>query len=379
MGPLAGVKVLEFAGMGPAPFCAMMLSDMGAEVLRIDRPEPVTPFDYRYLAIDRGRRSVILDLKKPEAREAALRLVAKADVLVEGYRPGVMESLGLSPEACLKANRRLVYGRMTGWGQDGPLAHAAGHDINYIGLAGVLWSIGRSGEAPVPPLNVVGDFGGGAMYLAFGIACALFEARQSGEGQVIDAAMIDGDSSLITMLHGLHAGGLWESARGRNAIDGGAPWYDVYETADGEYVAIGPVEPRFYAQLLSRLELDAADLPDQYDRAGWPRLREAFAERFRTATRAEWCARLEGTDVCFAPVLAPLEVPDHPHMVARKAFIEIDGIRQPAPAPRFSRTIAGQPTPPPRPGTHTREAMLDWGLAPDDVERLVARGIAIQA
>ena len=379
MGPLAGLKVLEFAGLGPAPFCAMMLADMGAEVLRIDRPGSDAAPDYRYHTMNRGRRSIILDLKQGEAREAALALADKADVLIEGFRPGVMESLGLAPDTCLQRNERLVYGRMTGWGQDGPLARAAGHDINYIALSGALWTIGREGQAPVPPLNLVGDFGGGAMYLAFGIMCALHEAKASGKGQVVDAAMVDGASSLITMLHGLLAGGLWENARGSNVIDTGAPWYDVYETADGEHVAVGAVEPKFFAELLQRLGLDDASLPKQYDRSGWPQLRQLFTERFRSATRAEWSARLEGTDVCFAPVLAPLEAADHPHMQARQSFVEVDGIRQPAPAPRFSRTTAPAPTAPVKPGSDTRQGLLDWGIPDASVDALLSNGAARQS
>lgn len=379
MGPLAGLKVIEFAGLGPAPFCAMMLSDMGAEVLRIDRPGAERDRDYRYHVMNRGRRSVILDLKRPEARDTALALAANADILLEGFRPGVMESLGLSPDACMARNPRLVYGRMTGWGQDGPLAHAAGHDINYIALSGALWTVGRAGEAPVPPLNLVGDFGGGAMYLAFGVMCALHEARQSGKGQVVDAAMVDGASSLITMLHGLLAGGLWQNKRGANIIDTGAPWYDVYETADGEHVTIGAIEPKFYDELMQRLGLDPAAFGQQYDQGGWPALRDAFAAQFRTATRAEWSQRLEGTDVCFAPVLSPLEAAQHPHMQARRAFIEVDGITQPAPAPRFSRSSPKAPQGPMRPGSATRAALADWGISADTLDSLCAGGAAIQS
>jgi alpha-methylacyl-CoA racemase len=379
MGPLAGLKVIEFAGLGPAPFCAMMLSDMGAEVLRIDRPGAERDRDYRYHVMNRGRRSVILDLKRPEARDTALALAANSDILLEGFRPGVMESLGLSPDACMARNPRLVYGRMTGWGQDGPLVHAAGHDINYIALSGALWTVGRAGEAPVPPLNLVGDFGGGAMYLAFGVMCALHEARQSGKGQVVDAAMVDGASSLITMLHGLLAGGLWQNKRGANIIDTGAPWYDVYETADGEHVTIGAIEPKFYDELMQRLDLDPATYKQQYDQGGWPALRDAFAAQFRTATRAEWSQRLEGTDVCFAPVLSPLEAAQHPHMQARRAFVEVDGITQPAPAPRFSRSSPQVPQGPMRPGSATRAALAEWGISADTVESLCASGAAIQS
>jgi len=380
MGPLAGIRVLEFAGLGPAPFCAMMLADMGAHVLRLDRPAPQPDAEaHRFAILNRGRRSAMLDLKHPMGRAAALRLVAGADALIEGFRPGVMESLGLSPRACLEINPRLVYGRVTGWGQEGPLAHAAGHDINFIGLSGALWSVGRNGEAPVPPVNLVGDFGGGAMYLAFGVVCALLEARTSGRGQVVDAAMVDGSASLTTMIHGMLAEGQWQEARGVNILDTGASWYDVYETADHEFIAIGPFEPKFFAELLQRLDLDPSALPAQYDRAGWPRLREAFSARFRTATQQQWCARLEGTDVCFAPVLSPVEARDHPHMRARETFVTVDGIAQPAPAPRFSRTRPDRPEPPRRPGADTRPALMDWGLTETEVNALCASGAAFES
>ncbi|UOM37258.1 CaiB/BaiF CoA-transferase family protein [Acuticoccus sp. I52.16.1] len=379
MGPLHGVKVVEIAGIGPAPFCAMMLADMGAEVLRVDRPDAVTADEtHRFDVLNRGRRSIVLDLKHPAGRDAALALAAQADVVIEGFRPGVMESLGLAPDICHAHNPALVYGRMTGWGQDGPLARAAGHDINYIALSGVLWSVGRKGEAPVPPLNLVGDFGGGAMYLAFGIVCALIEARASGRGQVVDAAMVDGASSLIGMIHGLTAGGRWTEARGENIVDTGAPWYDVYETADGRHVAIGAIEPKFYAQMLTLLGLDPASLPAQYDTAGWPLLRRTFAAHFRSATREEWCRRMEGSDACFAPVLSPSEARAHPHMVAREAFLEVDGVAQPAAAPRFSRSTPAAPTPPRAAGADTRAALGDWGFDAASVDALLASGAAIQ-
>ncbi|HEY0526514.1 MAG TPA: CaiB/BaiF CoA-transferase family protein [Stellaceae bacterium] len=377
MGPLKGIRIVEIAGVGPGPFCAMMLADMGAEVIRVDRVEPVelgidkAP---RYELLNRGRRSVAIDLKRPDGVEAVRRLAGRADGLIEGFRPGVMERLGLGPEPCLAANPRLVYGRVTGWGQDGPLAGAAGHDINYIALAGALGAIGRAGEKPVPPLNLVGDFGGGGMLLAFGMVCALLETSRSGKGQVVDAAMIDGAALLMMMIVGLRAGELWSDRRGENVLDGGAPWYDAYETADGGYVTIGAIEGRFYAQLLDRLGLAGEALPAQHDRAGWPLLRERFAAVLRTRTRDEWCSRLEGSDVCFAPVLTIGEAPRHPHHRARGAFVEIDGIVQPAPAPRFSRTAPDVPAGAPAPGADTDAVLRDWGFADAEIARLRENG-----
>jgi alpha-methylacyl-CoA racemase len=313
-------------------------------------------------------------LKRPDGVEAVRRLAGRADGLIEGFRPGVMERLGLGPEPCLAANPRLVYGRVTGWGQDGPLAGAAGHDINYIALAGALGAIGRAGEKPVPPLNLVGDFGGGGMLLAFGMVCALLETSRSGKGQVVDAAMIDGAALLMMMIVGLRAGELWSDRRGENVLDGGAPWYDAYETADGGYVTIGAIEGRFYAQLLDRLGLAGEALPAQHDRAGWPLLRERFAAVLRTRTRDEWCSRLEGSDVCFAPVLTIGEAPRHPHHRARGAFVEIDGIVQPAPAPRFSRTAPDVPAGAPAPGADTDAVLRDWGFADAEIARLRENG-----
>ena len=378
MGPLAGLKIVEIAGIGPGPFCAMMMADMGAEVLRIDRLESAdlgirsAP---RFNLLGRGRRSATVDLKSPEGVALVLKLVAEADALIEGFRPGVMERLGLGPEVCHAANPRLVYGRMTGWGQEGPLAQAAGHDINYIALSGVLHCIGRQGEAPVPPLNLVGDFGGGALYLAFGMVCALLETRRSGQGQVVDAAMVDGAASLSTAIYGLAAAGLWSEKRGENILDSGAPWYEVYETADGRHIAIGSIEGRFYADLLRRLGLDQEDLPRQHDRQGWPRLKMRFAEVFRTRTREAWCAALEGSDVCFAPVLTPREAIDHPHNRARGTFVEVEGVTQPGPAPRFSRTHPEIRRPPSAPGADTAEALADWGLSGEEIARLQAAGV----
>ncbi|HLS55202.1 MAG TPA: CaiB/BaiF CoA-transferase family protein [Zeimonas sp.] len=381
MGPLQGVRVIEIAGIGPGPFCAMMLSDMGAEVLRIDRADAVGARgerDPRFEALNRGRRSIAVDLKSPDAVRALLRLVEKADVLIEGFRPGVMERLGLGPADCASVNPRLVYGRMTGWGQEGPLAQAAGHDLNYIALTGVLHSIGRPGQAPVPPLNLVGDFGGGSLYLAFGIACALWESQRSGRGQVVDAAIVDGASSLATFLHGALARGGWTERRGENLLDGGRPWYDSYETADGGYVSLGPIEPRFYQQFLERVGLAGEDLPAQNDPAGWPRLRERFAALFRTRTRAQWCELLEGTDACFAPVLSPLEAPAHAHNKARGSFVDVAGVVQPAPAPRFERTRPEVASGAPWAGQHTIEALADWGFPAADIDALIARGAAVQ-
>ncbi|MFA5913003.1 MAG: CaiB/BaiF CoA-transferase family protein [Burkholderiales bacterium] len=376
-GPLTGVKVLEIAGIGPGPFCGMLLADMGADVLRVDRLQandlglPVEP---KYDIMSRGRRSIALDLKQAAAIETVLEIAARADALIEGFRPGVTERLGLGPEACLARNPRLVYGRITGWGQDGPLAQAAGHDINYIALSGALHAIGRKGEAPLPPLNLVGDFGGGGMYLAFGIACALFEARASGKGQVIDAAMSEGAASLMAMFYGRMAAGHWRDQRGVNVLDTGAPWYDVYETADGKHVAIGSIEGRFYAELLARLGLDAAALPGQFEFARWPELRAAFAAAFKKKTREEWCRDMEGTDVCFAPVLSLTEAPQHAHNRARGAFVEIEGVTQPAPAPRYSRTPGAVARSAPQRGEGGAQALADWGFSEAEIEVFRARG-----
>lgn len=378
MGPLQGVKVIEIAGIGPGPFCAMMLADMGAEVIRIDRLEAADlgiRSDPRYNLLSRSRRSATVDLKSPEGVALVLKLVREADALIEGFRPGVMERLGLGPEACHAVNPRLVYGRMTGFGQEGPLAQAAGHDINYIALAGVLHCIGRQYEAPVPPLNLVGDFGGGALYLAFGVVCALLEAKGSGQGQVVDAAMVDGAASLSTFLYGLGAAGLWTEKRGENILDTGAPWYEVYETSDRRHISIGAIEGRFYADLLRRLGLEHEDLPRQHDRAGWPRLKERFAEVFRTRTREEWCAALEGSDVCFAPVLTPREAIQHPHNQARGTFVEVEGVVQPGPAPRFSRTRPEIQRPPSAPGADTAAALADWGVGAEEIGRLQEAGV----
>ena len=381
MGPLSGIKVVEFEGIGPGPFAGMLLADMGADVLRIDRPGAADLGVNRARNVElmnRGKRSVTLDMKAKGGVEAALELVARADALVEGFRPGVMERLGLGPEVALARNPRLVYGRMTGWGQDGPLAPRAGHDINYIALAGVLGAFGRKGEAPVPPLNLVGDFGGGGMLLGFGIACALVEAQRSGKGQVVDAAMVEGASLLATMFSGMLAAGSWKDERGVNILDTGAPWYDTYATADGKYVAIGSIEVRFYAELLEKLGLAGEALPKQHDRAGWPVLREKFAAAFRTKTRDEWVKVFDGSDACFAPVLGLGEARRDPHNVARGSFVTVAGIEQPAPAPKFSRTPGGVRRPPPERGEGGRAALAEWGFDSAAVERLAALGLGAQ-
>jgi alpha-methylacyl-CoA racemase len=376
MGTLSGYKVVEFAGIGPAPMCAMMLSDMGADVLRIDRAEDAglgisTAAKFNFLG--RGRRSVAIDLKRPEGTEVALRLIAKADALIEGFRPGVMERLGLGPEVCTARNPRLIYGRMTGWGQDGPLALAAGHDINYIALTGALHAIGRKGESPVPPLNLIGDFGGGALYLALGVVAGLLEAQKSGKGQVVDAAMVDGAASLMTAIYGLRASGIWSDKRGENILDTGAHYYDVYETSDGKHVAIGSIEAKFYAELLRLTGLQGQELPSQNDRSAWPKLKERIAAIFRTKTRDEWCKIMEGSEVCFAPVLSMQEAPNHPHNRHRGTFVEHDGVVQPGPAPRFERTPSAIQRSPASPGQHTEEALGDWGFSASELEKL--RGV----
>jgi len=377
MGVLSGYKIVEFAGIGPAPMCAMLLSDMGAEVLRVDRAEEANlgiPTEAKYGVLNRGRRSVAIDLKKKEGAEVALKLIAKADAVIEGFRPGVMERLGLGPEVCMARNPRLVFGRMTGWGQDGPLALAAGHDINYIALTGALHSIGRKGEAPVPPLNLVGDFGGGGVYLALGVVAGILEAQKSGKGQVIDVAMIDGASSLMAAIYGLRAAGRWTDERGENILDTGSHYYDVYETSDGKYISIGSIEPKFYTELLRLSGLQNEELPRQNDRPAWPALKDQVAKIFKTKTREEWCKIMEGSEVCFAPVLNMQEAPSHPHNRQRGTFVEVDGVVQPAPAPRFSRTPSAIQRPPAVPGEHTDEALRDWGLSATELSQLHSSG-----
>ena len=379
MGPLRGIRILEFAGIGPGPFAAMMLADMGAEVLRIDRAQSVRAPQPEQPSLDlmaRGRKSVAFDLKHPDAVAAVLRLIERADALLEGFRPGVMERLGLGPDVCIERNPRLVYGRMTGWGQEGPLAQAAGHDINYIALAGALDHLGRAGEKPTPALNLVGDFGGGGMLLAFGMACALVERGASGKGQVVDAAMVDGSAVLMTMMHGMRKMGVWNPERGTNLIDTGAHFYDSFETRDGRYVSIGSIEPQFYAQLLQKLGLDKESLPRQMERAQWPALKQRLEAIFKTKTRAEWCEILEGSDACFAPVLSMGEAPSHPHNALRKTFVEHAGAVQPAPAPRFSRTPGAIAGVPPHPGQHTEPALGDWGFSAEEIRKLREAGAA---
>jgi alpha-methylacyl-CoA racemase len=376
-GPLTDVKIVELVGIGPGPFAAMLLADLGADVLRVHRVESVERgFDRGGVPVlDRNRRSVGVDLKSPQGVETVLRLVESADALIEGFRPGVTERLGVGPEPCLTRNGRLVYGRMTGWGQDGPMAQAAGHDINYIALAGALAHFGRAGDKPTPPLNLIGDFGGGGMLLAFGVVCGVLEARGSGQGQVVDAAMVDGAALLMSMMWGLrHLGAFDETHRGQNMLDTGAPFYDSYECADGAFIALGSLEPQFYAELLAKTGLADEDLPAQMDREGWDRLRARFTELFKTKTRDEWRTLLEDSDACFAPVLTMSEAAEHPHIQARGTIVEYEGILQPAPAPRFSRTPPELRSPPARPGEHTDEALADWGFTPDDLATLRAAG-----
>jgi alpha-methylacyl-CoA racemase len=378
-GPLNGVRILELGGIGPVPFCAMMLSDMGAEVLRLERIAPSdsgVAMDAKFNLLNRGRPTIAIDLKKPGADAAVLALVVQADALLEGFRPGVAERLHLGPDECLKANPRLVFGRLTGWGQNGPLAQEPGHDINYIAISGALHSIGVRGAAPVPPLNLVGDFGGGAMYLAFGVACALLESKSSGKGQIVDAAMIDGAASLMTMMYGMHAAGVWSDERGTNRLDTGAPWYNVYETSDGSYVSIGANEPRFYRNLLVCLGLDTEELPHQHDRLNWPVLAARFSQVFRSKTRDEWTERLEGREACFAPVLSMAEAPQHPQNLARNNFVAVDGIVQPAPAPRFSRTPGRIPEAAPV-DSGGSDILEEWGISADQIASWRAAGIIL--
>ncbi|MFP6663372.1 MAG: CaiB/BaiF CoA-transferase family protein [Deltaproteobacteria bacterium] len=372
-GPLSGFKIIEMAGIGPGPFCGMMLSDLGAEILRIDRADKVKPDAVPNTDLmGRGRRSIGVNLKTPEGVELVLGLLEKADGLIEGYRPGVMERLGLGPDACLARNPGLVYGRMTGWGQDGPLAQAAGHDINYIAIAGALEPMGRSGEAPLPPLNLVGDFGGGGMLLAYGMVAGMLEKTRSGKGQVIDAAMVDGAAALMTMINGMRQTGFWKEERGANLLDTGAFYYDVYECSDGKFISIGAIEPQFYAEMLEKLGLTHDDFPGQFEREKWPAAKVKIAAIWKTKTRAAWCEIFAGSDACFAPVLAMSEAPEHEHMKARGTFVERDGMVQAAPAPRFSRTPGEIQGPPVNPGQHTDSALADWGLSADEVAKLKA-------
>ncbi|MGO8871702.1 MAG: CaiB/BaiF CoA transferase family protein [Acidimicrobiales bacterium] len=364
-GPLDGVRIIELAGIGPAPFAGMMLADAGADIIRIDRSDRATypPRTEPHVdLLNRGRRSVAVDLKHPEGVALVLRLVEEADGLMEGFRPGVAERLGLGPDECRARNPKLVYGRMTGWGQEGPMARAAGHDIDYIALAGALEPIGRDGQPPLPPLNLVGDFGGGGMLLAFGMCAAIISAQRSGSGQVVDAAMVDGAASLMTMTYTLRAAGIWNDRRGTNMLDTGAHFYEVYETSDGGFIGVGAIEPQFYAELLRLLGLDGEELPGQDDREQWPAMKLRFAAIFATKTRAEWEAVFDGSDACVAPVLSPAEAPDHPHNRFRGTFTEVAGVVQPSPSPRFGSTPGSIRRPPPNPGQYGDEALADWGL-----------------
>jgi len=376
MGPLSGVKIVEFAGIGPGPHCSMLLADLGAEVIRVDRVANIgrDPMEPKFAVTLRGRRNVALDLKHPEAVETALRLVEKADAILEGFRPGVMERLGLGPDVCLARNPKLVYGRMTGWGQDGPIAHVAGHDINYISLSGVLYSIGEEGGPPVPPLNLTGDFGGGSLYLALGVLAGVIEARTSGKGQVVDVSMVEGSASLLAPMFGALAAGTWVEERGKNRLDKGAHFYNVYETKDGKHISVGSIEPQFYALLLKHTGLEGQDLPKQMDRPKWPETRERLKAIFKTKTRDEWVAIMEQTDICFAPILSMTEAMSHKQNVARDSFIEIEGVKQPAPAPKFSRTAPEVVRPPAYAGQHTNEVLQDWGFSADEVATLKAKG-----
>ena len=379
MGPLHGIRIVEFAALGPAPMGCMILADLGAEVVRIERKLPAGAkpaselFDPKIDILNRSRRVVSLDLKKPEGLAAAKPLAASADVLIEGFRPGVMERLGLGPDDCLAANPRLVYGRMTGWGQTGPLANSAGHDINYLSLSGALHAIGEPGGKPVVPLNLVADCGGGAMLLVVGVLAAALEARSSGKGQVVDAAMTDGSALLMTMMYTLKAMGNWTQERGSNLLDGGAHFYDTYRCADGKYISIGPIEPQFYTLFLQKTGITDPDFKQQWERARWPELKTRLAAHLETRTRDEWCALLEGSDACVAPVLDMDEAPEHPHNQARGTFIEVGGVIQPAPAPRFSRSIPAQPRPPVV-GATGADVLSDWGFAPDEIDALRMAG-----
>ncbi|CAN5489409.1 CaiB/BaiF CoA-transferase family protein [soil metagenome] len=370
-GPLQGIKVIEIAGIGPGPFCAMQLADLGADVIRVERPNrSMSRADANARVMSRGMRSVALDLKKDGATQAVLRLLSRADVLVEGFRPGVMERLGLGPAECLAVQPRLVYGRMTGWGQSGPLAQAAGHDINYIAVGGVLDGVGTQASGPLPPLNLVGDFGGGGMLLALAIAAAIVHVKSGGPGQVVDVAMFEGAASLMSMQYGMKADGRWQAGRAHNVLDGSTPYYGTYRCADG-WIAIGAIEPHFHARLLECLELDAIDFGAQNDKASWPRQRALLEQCFASRSRAEWCAVLDDEDVCFAPVMSMDEAPLHPHSAARGSFIELAGVVQPAPVPRFSRTACKLPDAPPMPGEHSVEVLGEYGLNDAEIARLL--------
>lgn len=378
-GPLSGIKVIEMAGKGPAPFCAMLLADFGADVLRIERPEPPGREYADYIdPLLRGRRSVGVDLKRPGGAETVLDLVEKADALIEGFRPGVMERLGIGPDDCQARNPALVFGRVTGWGRNGPLAQASGHDLNYIAITGALHAIGQAGHPPPSPLALIGDFGGGGMFLALGVVAAILEARQSGRGQVVDATMVEGVSSLMTFVYGLKGAGWWRDQREANMLDGGAHFYSTYETKDGGYISLAPIEPQFHSELINLLEIDESELPARMDRTGWPLWKDKLRRIFKQKTREQWCELLEGTDVCFAPVLTMEEAPRHPQNMAQGTFTEYDGVLQPAPTPNFARTPAAIQRRPPKPGEHTAEALSDWGLNSDKIDQLLESGAIVQ-
>ena len=375
MGPLNGFTIIELAGIGPGPFCGMMLADMGAQVIRVERIAAAQVTAAPKDVLTRNRRSLAVDLKSPEGVEAVLRLVEKADGLIEGFRPGVTERLGLGPQQCQERNPRLVYGRMTGWGQNGPMAQAAGHDINYISLAGALHAIGRNGQRPVPPLNLVGDFGGGGMLLAYGMVCGMLEATKSHQGQVIDAAMVDGTAALMAMFYSMSASGVFNTERGTNMLDGGAHFYDTYETSDGEYISIGSIEPQFYALLMEKAGLDPDYFQPQMDKGRWGELKAKLTEVFLRKTQAQWCEIMEGTDVCFAPVLNLVDAADHPHNKARNSYQNVGGMLQQSPAPRFSRTPAGAIEPPRIPGQDSASVLADFGLSAEEIANLTAKGV----
>ncbi|MES2599647.1 MAG: CaiB/BaiF CoA-transferase family protein [Pseudomonadota bacterium] len=383
MGPLAGLRIVELAGIGAGPHCAMMLADMGADVVRVDRLAASglgVPIDAKFDLLLRGRRSLAIDLKSDAGRDTVLRMIDQADAVIESFRPGVVERMGLGPDVCLQRNPKLVYGRLTGWGQNGPYAQMAGHDINYIALSGVLHAIGSRGGPPVPPLNLVGDFGGGAVYCAFGLVSALLHAQRTGQGQVVDAAMVDGAAALLTMVVGFQRGGIWSSERGDNIVDGGAPYYATYETSDGRYVSIGAMEDKFYDLLLTKLGLsDDTNMRPHTDRSRWDYQRERFKVCFLTRSRDEWCSLLEGTDTCFAPVLTIEEASSHPHLMARQTYVDLNGVNQPAPNPRFSATKATQSSPPAQLGQHSCEVLEDWGILPETIDELCRSSVVFQA
>ena len=373
MGPLKGLKIIEMAGIGPGPFCGMVLADLGAEIIRVDRASAIGTGSKQEPS-NRGKKSIAVDLKAKEGVEVVLKLVETADAIFEGFRPGVMERLGIGPEVCMARNDRIVFGRMTGWGQEGPLANAAGHDINYISLSGALAAIGRPGSPPVPPLNLIGDFGGGGMLLALGLVAALLESKESKKGQVVDAAMTDGSALLMTMIYSMQSSGMWKTTMGSNLLDGGSHFYDTYECKDGKFISIGSIEPQFYALLCQIAELDEKVFSKQMSRDLWPEQKEEIKKVFLKKTRDEWCDLMEGTDVCFAPVLDMSEAPQHPHNKERKTFIDLEGVTQPAPAPRFSRTEPEVVSSPSIVGEHTNEVLSSIGLSEEDISTLKTSG-----